>query len=65
MREANCEIKFRVDPTQIAFLVQIMEGYSHIGVVTTTDPQNGEILLLVTPDTYAAAQEILASLPLL
>ncbi len=57
-------IKAKVNPRDIAFLVQVMEGHGHIGVVKTTNPKAGDVELLVTPDTYAEALRILQNLPI-
>ncbi len=64
MNQEKCAIKVRVKTTDIAFLVQVMEGHDYVGVVSTTDPKDGQVTLQVTPDTYAAAKEILANLPI-
>lgn len=64
MAEAKTYVKVRVSPANIAFLVQVMEGYGHIGVVTTTDPKTGDVALQVTPDTYEAALTILKHMPI-
>lgn len=60
----NNELRVKVNPAEIAFLVQIMEGHSHVGVVTTTNPANGEVVVQVTPDTYMEARYILGNIPL-
>jgi hypothetical protein len=57
-------IKVQVKTSDIAFLVQIMEGHDYIGVVSTTDPKDGQVMLQVTPNTYDAAKEILENLPI-
>jgi len=56
-------IRLRVSRADISFLVQVMEGYDHVGVVTTVDPGTGDVVLQVTPDTYEDALEILRHLP--
>ncbi|MDA8443285.1 MAG: DUF4911 domain-containing protein [Peptococcaceae bacterium] len=64
MVKSQSIIRLKVKPKDIAFLVQVIEGYGHIGVVTTSDPKLGEVVIQVTPDTYLEAQGIVANLPL-
>ncbi len=64
MVEEGTAIKAKVNPRDIAFLVQVMEGHGHIGVVKTTDPKAGEVELLVTPATRPEALKILENVPI-
>ncbi|HEX3014760.1 MAG TPA: DUF4911 domain-containing protein [Desulfobacteria bacterium] len=60
----DCVINLRVKTEDIAFLVQVMEGHGHLGVVTTTNPQSGEVVISVTPDTYAEVMFVLKNIPI-
>ena len=64
MDNTKTAINLRVSPTYISWLVQIFEGHSHIGVISTVDAKNGIVSLQVTPDTYPEAQKILEHLPI-
>lgn len=53
----------RVLKAQIAEITRIMEGYEHIALVSTINPQEGIIKLFGTPDTADDITLILANLP--
>lgn len=52
----------QVEPRQIVYVGHILEGYDHVGVLTTYDKEWGIIELSVSPDLKATALEILTSL---
>ena len=53
----------QMDKAYIADLTRIMEGYEHIALVTTLDPQKSIVKLIATPDTYADLNLIIDNLP--
>jgi len=59
----DTEIRVKVPREKISFLTKIIEGYDHLGVVSTLDPQRGLVTVRVTPDTAAEVRAILAGLP--
>jgi len=56
-------IKCRVNPIHINILNRIFEGMDGIGIVSTIDPKEGLIRVLVTPDTYDDAMTIIENAP--
>jgi hypothetical protein len=59
------EIYIKVPREKISFLTRIIEGYDHLGVVSTVNSQEGLVVIRVTPDTAAGIREILDGLPFL
>ncbi len=59
----KCQIKIRMEPRNIFFLDNIMEGYDGLGIVSTGNPGTGEVVVHVTPETYAEVMDILQNLP--
>ena len=43
-------VKLKVNPADISFVNWIIEGYEHIGVVSTLDRENGIIIIRSTKD---------------
>ena len=52
----------RVNPTDIGFLVMILEAYDSIGVPRTIDQRSGLVEFLVAPDFALDAKDLLTSL---
>lgn len=52
-----------VNLSDVNYVNRIMEGYEHLGVVTTLDRARGVLMVRATADTKAEAREILAHLP--
>lgn len=59
-----CEKIFvRIDPKYIHYIGSIMEGYEHLGVVSTVRGEKDLVIIRVTPDTYDDVREIVKNLP--
>lgn len=58
-----CRIPILIDPKLIVFLDEIMEGYSHLGFVTTIDGKKGLTMLQVTDGTKPEVMQILKNFP--
>lgn len=56
------DVYFQTEKRYITYVVRILEGYEHLGVVTTTDPAAGIARVRATSDTAATVREILQSL---
>ena len=52
----------QLEPREIVYLTQILEGYGHIGIQTTYDEEWGIVELSVPPNLRATALEILEAL---
>ncbi len=63
MRELENRILLRIPKKDINFLNRIIEGYDNLGVVSTLDPQEGLVMVRVTPDTRQEVMKILAEMP--
>ncbi len=52
-------IKVQLEPCNIAYLNWIIEGYEHIGIVSTLDREKGIVLIQSTPDMLGDLKIIL------
>lgn len=53
----------QVNPADIDMLTRLIEGFDHIGIVSTLDRQQGLVLIRGTSDTLPDLLEILDNLP--
>jgi len=56
-------VYIQVAPADITFICKIMEGYEHLGVVTTLDRAKGQLAIRATPDTRQKVLAIVTQLP--
>ncbi|KMO86044.1 hypothetical protein AB840_10210 [Megasphaera cerevisiae DSM 20462] len=56
-------VYFRIPPEKMTFVTRILEGAEYVGAVTALDGKKGIGFVRSTPDTAAAARELLLSLP--
>jgi hypothetical protein len=56
-------VYIQVAPADITFICKIMEGYEHLGVVTTLDRAKGLLAIRATPDTRQEVLAIVTHLP--
>lgn len=59
------DVFFQTSKSHITYVARILEGYEHLGVVTTVDPQRGIARVRATSDTAPIVRNILTSLPIL
>ncbi|MEI6286280.1 MAG: DUF4911 domain-containing protein [Bacillota bacterium] len=59
----DCLIKLFVSPENINFFNRIIEGYSHLGTLTTVDSKSGKVFVRCTADTITEMQLIVDNLP--
>ena len=57
-------IMIKIDPKNINFFNQIMEGHEYLGVVSTLNRGEGILVIRATPDTEPEVKKILANLPM-
>ena len=50
-------------PADITVICKIMEGFEHLGVVTTLDRSKGLLVIRATPDTRLEVLDIVSHLP--
>lgn len=63
-RDSDLLIKARVRRSDIQLLVKYVEGFGHLGVVTTTDRLGGEVLIQTTKDCWPILKNLIEKLPL-
>ena len=54
-------IKIQVLPSNISFVNWIIEGYEHVGVVSTLDREKGLIIIRSTEDMLPELRKIIAN----
>ncbi|MFA6808352.1 MAG: DUF4911 domain-containing protein [Eubacteriales bacterium] len=57
-------IKGRVTRSEIQILAKLVEGLEHMGVVTTTDKEKGEVIIQTTEYYLADLKKILNNMPI-
>lgn len=63
-KDSDLLVKARLPRSDIQLLAKYVEGTGHLGVVTTTDKMNGEVLIQTTKYCWPDLEKILAALPL-
>lgn len=61
--ENKFQIRVKMEPRQIVYLDNIMEGFDGAALVSTGKSGTGEVTLHVTPDTYDDVMGILRTFP--
>jgi hypothetical protein len=63
---SDCDmlVKARVSRSEIQLLAKYVEGLGHLGVITTLDRLNGEVLIQTTKHCWPDLKGIIAKLPL-
>lgn len=56
-------IYIKMEPKEIVYLDNILEGFDGLGIVSTGNPKTGEVYIHVTPDTRDEVLEILNNFP--
>lgn len=59
----KCSIKVKMEPRDIVYLDNIIEGFDSLAIVSTGKSGTGEVTLHVTPDTYDDVMKILERFP--
>ncbi len=57
-------IKARIDRSEIQMLCKLVEGLGHLGIVTTTNKELGEVMIQTTKDCWVELKKILEKMPL-
>jgi hypothetical protein len=63
MPECDCLVKAKIPPGDIQMLSKFVEGLGHLGVITTTDRHQGEVVIQTTTDCWPDLRAALASMP--
>jgi len=57
-------IKARIDRSQIQMLCKLVEGLGHLGIVTTTNKEFGEVMIQTTKYCWPELKEAVEKMPL-
>lgn len=57
-------VKARIDRSQIQMLCKLVEGLGHLGVVTTTNKELGEVMIQTTKQCWPELKEVIEKMPL-
>jgi hypothetical protein len=63
-KNSDLLVKARVSRPDIQLLVKYVEGLGHLGVVTTLDRYQGEVLIQTTKDCWPELQKNMEKLPI-
>lgn len=58
------DVYVRLAPKDLNYLVRILEGYEHLGVVTTVSRADGIAKIRATADTAPLVRAVVGSLPI-
>ena len=56
-------IKGRVDRSEIQMLCKLVEGLGHLGIVTTTNKELGEVMIQTTKYCWPELKEAIEKMP--
>lgn len=56
-------VKARLDRSQIQMLCKLVEGLGHLGIVTTTNKELGEVMIQTTKDCWPELKELVLKMP--
>ncbi len=62
--DADKLVRAKVVRKDIQMLVKLVEGLGHLGVVTTVDKQEGEVLIQTTKDCWPDLEAALQHMPI-
>ncbi len=57
-------IKARIDRSQIQMLCKLVEGLGHLGIVTTTNKESGDVMIQTTKYCWPELKELILKMPL-
>ncbi len=61
---ADLIIKARIDRSEIQMLCKLVEGLGHMGVVTTTNKELGEVMIQTTKDCWTDLKKLIEQMPI-
>lgn len=64
--DANIDliIKARLDRSEIQMLCKLVEGLGHLGIVTTTNKELGEVMIQTTQDCWPELKRVIGKMPI-
>ncbi len=61
---ADLIIKARIDRSEIQMLCKWVEGLGHLGIVTTTNKEQGEVMIQTTKDCWTDLKKLIEQMPI-
>ena len=61
--EIDLIIKARVERSEIQMLCKLVEGLGHLGIVTTTNKELGEVMIQTTKDCWPELKSVIEKMP--
>ncbi|SPF48157.1 conserved hypothetical protein [Candidatus Desulfosporosinus infrequens] len=62
--QADLIIKARLDRSEIQMLCKFVEGLGHLGIVTTTNKELGEVMIQTTKDCWPELKKVIEQMPI-
>jgi len=62
--KADLIIKARIDRSEIQMLCKLVEGLGHLGIVTTTDKVQGEVMIQTTRYCWTELKNLIEHMPI-
>lgn len=62
--DSDLVIKAHLDRSEIQILCKLVEGLGHLGVVTTTNKELGEVKIQTTKDCWLELKRVIDQMPL-
>lgn len=57
-------IKARIDRSEIQMLCKLVEGLGHLGIVTTTNKELGEVMIQTTKHCWSELKNVIEKMPI-
>ncbi|MDR3586661.1 MAG: DUF4911 domain-containing protein [Desulfosporosinus sp.] len=62
--DADLIVKARLDRSEIQMLCKLVEGLGHLGIVTTTNKELGEVMIQTTKDCWPELKKVIEQMPI-
>lgn len=62
--EIDVIVKARIDRSEIQMLCKWVEGLGHLGIVTTTNKEFGEVMIQTTKDCWPELKRLIEKMPM-
>lgn len=57
-------IKAHLERSEIQMLCKLVEGLGHLGIVTTTNKESGEVIIQTTTDCWPDLKKVIEKMPI-
>jgi len=62
--DADLIVNARLDRSEIQMLCKLVEGLGHLGIVTTTNKELGEVMIQTTKDCWPELKKVIEQMPI-